>query len=146
MTDPTPTRAKVLTAIERLMLHVEHDMSPPDLVDLHAEMEALRERAEAAEALVRDYEEAAADKRRLTRVLDVALNGVAGAAQQASLCDLIGCAMTLRERAEAREKRMTELAHALAALVLNIDAGGATLSAMADARTLLAEVAQEGQP
>lgn len=43
----------------------------------------------ATEQAVADYEEVLADKRRLTRELDVLLNG-AGAARQASLCDLVG--------------------------------------------------------
>jgi ATP:corrinoid adenosyltransferase len=36
-----------------------------------------------------DYEEVLADHRRLVRELDVLLNGEAGAAKQASLCDLV---------------------------------------------------------
>lgn len=36
-----------------------------------------------------DYEEVIADHRRLVRELDVALNGEDGAAQQASLCDIV---------------------------------------------------------
>lgn len=42
------------------------------------------------------HEEAAADTRRLTRELDVAMHGEAGAAEQASLCDLITAAKALR--------------------------------------------------
>lgn len=37
-----------------------------------------------------DYEDVLADHRRLVRELDVIVNGVDGAAQQASLCDLVG--------------------------------------------------------
>ena len=40
------------------------------------------------ELTIADYEKILADKRRLTRELDIALHG-AGAAKQASLCDLI---------------------------------------------------------
>lgn len=36
-----------------------------------------------------DYEEVLADHRRLVRELDVALNGIEGAAKQASLCDIV---------------------------------------------------------
>jgi hypothetical protein len=36
-----------------------------------------------------DYEEVLADHRRLVREIDVLLNGVAGAAKQASLCDIV---------------------------------------------------------
>lgn len=39
---------------------------------------------------IADYEEVLADHRRLVRRLDVALNGEAGAARQASLCDIVG--------------------------------------------------------
>lgn len=41
------------------------------------------------EAVVADYEEVLADKRRLTRELDVIMNGEDGAAKQASLCDIV---------------------------------------------------------
>lgn len=44
-------------------------------------------------------EEAAADTRRLTRELDVAMHGEASAAKQASLCDLIPAAKALRAKA-----------------------------------------------
>lgn len=58
--------------------------------DLLAEVERLK-------GQVADLEEVLADKRRLTRELDVALSGEAGAAPQASLCDLIPIAMKMRE-------------------------------------------------
>lgn len=45
---------------------------------------------EAGVATIADYEEVLADHRRLVRELDVALNGEDGAAQQASLCDIVG--------------------------------------------------------
>lgn len=136
MTDPTPTRAEVERPVQCAFCQsflteplrgktfcnscgrIGQTMTFQGYVDMaEKEIAALRERAEVAEALNRDHEEAAADKRRLTRVLDVELNGEAGAAQQASLCDLIGCATTVRERAEAAEQRVAELAQALAALM-----------------------------
>ncbi|KAJ09081.1 hypothetical protein [Pseudomonas aeruginosa] len=43
-----------------------------------------------------DYEEALVDHRRLVHELDVLLNGEDGAAQQASLCDLVAQVRTLR--------------------------------------------------
>lgn len=46
-----------------------------------------------------DYEEVLASHRRLVRELDVLLNGEAGAAKQASLCDIVG---QLRKAAECR--------------------------------------------
>lgn len=48
------------------------------------------------------HEEAAADTRRLTRELDVAMHGEAGAAEQASLCDLIPAAKHLRDEIAMR--------------------------------------------
>jgi hypothetical protein len=48
-----------------------------------------------------DYEDVLADKRRLTRELDIALHGETGAAKQASLCDLIHPALGLRAQADA---------------------------------------------
>ena len=50
------------------------------------------------DARIADYEEAAADKRRNTRLLDVAMSGEDGAAKQASLCDLIPQAQSMRAR------------------------------------------------
>lgn len=41
------------------------------------------------EQTIRDYKEANEDKKRLTREIDVIINGD-GAAQQASLCDVVG--------------------------------------------------------
>ena len=64
------------------------------------------------------YIDYAADKRRLTRELDVAMHGVEGAAQQASLCDLVGPARDLRTRLEQFSKRATE-ARRFANFVLN---------------------------
>lgn len=55
-------------------------------------------------ATVADYEEVLADHRRLVRELDVALHGEAGAAKQASLCDLIEPARQLRRKCEARAR------------------------------------------
>jgi hypothetical protein len=60
-------------------------------------------RAESA----KEIEAIGADTRRLTRLLDVALHGESGAAEQASLCDLIEPARRLREEIE-RLKRTTE--------------------------------------
>jgi len=51
-------------------------------------------------------EEELADKRRLTRELDVAMCGEEGAAKQASLCDLIGSAKALRVRVAELEKTL----------------------------------------
>jgi len=45
---------------------------------------------ESAQLRIGELEEVIFDKRRLTREIDVILNGVAGAAKQASLCDLMG--------------------------------------------------------
>lgn len=47
-----------------------------------------------------DYEEVLADHRRLVREMDVALSGEAGAAKQASLCDLIPVAQAMRSALE----------------------------------------------
>lgn len=49
------------------------------------------------------YREWGADVKRLTRELDVEMHGEENAAQQASLCDLIGAGKELRERAEKAE-------------------------------------------
>lgn len=64
---------------------------------------ALQAERDAAVALNADYEVVLADKRRLARAIDVAMHGESGAAQQASLCDLVSPAAELRVRAEAAE-------------------------------------------
>lgn len=46
------------------------------------------------------YGEAMADHRKLVRQLDVALNGEAGAAKQASLCDIVGQVEDIRRHYE----------------------------------------------
>ena len=48
-------------------------------------------------------------------------------------------AAALRTKLEAMEADRVRLLEALCALVLNIDAGGATLAAMADARAAIAQ-------
>ena len=52
------------------------------------------------QSAINDYEEVLTDHCRLVRELDVALSGEAGAAKQASLCDLIGKAKQMREALE----------------------------------------------
>lgn len=44
---------------------------------------------EATRQVVNDYEEVLTDYRRLTRQIDVIINGEEGAAKQASLCDVV---------------------------------------------------------
>lgn len=59
---------------------------------------------------IEDYEDVLADKRRLTRELDVAMHGEEGAAKQASLCDLIDSAMHMRNRIQHLEKTLELIA------------------------------------
>ena len=70
------------------------------------------QRAQAEELLAAEragYEEVLADKRRLTRLLDVAMHGEDGAAKQASLCDLIEPAKRMRADNAALTARVKEL-------------------------------------
>jgi len=60
------------------------------LCDARAEIEKLRDAYNDDLISRAEYELVIADHRRLTRELDVALNGEAGAAKQASLCDVVG--------------------------------------------------------
>lgn len=55
-------------------------------------------------ALVSDLEESHADTKRLTRELDVAMHGEDGAAEQASLCDLIEPAKNMRWLLDQRDR------------------------------------------
>jgi hypothetical protein len=58
---------------------------------------------------VRDLEEVIEDKHRLTRELDVLLNGEENAAEQASLCDIVGQVATLGETLEKVKKLLKGL-------------------------------------
>lgn len=63
----------------------------PTLLEKAAnEIERLRDTLNGEIVSRGEYEIVLADHRRLVRELDVALNGEAGAAQQASLCDIVG--------------------------------------------------------
>lgn len=66
-----------------------------------AELAALR--AECA-----DYKAALADKRRLAREIDVALNGEAGAAAAPSLCDVLASAVDIRAECERLKLRVMD--------------------------------------
>lgn len=52
---------------------------------------------------IADYEEAFRDHRRLVREIDVIINGEAGAAPQASLCDLVGQIQHLADMARSHD-------------------------------------------
>jgi len=76
----------------------------PHLLQEHEKLAlALQAALDREAAMKADYEVAAASARRLAREIDVAMHGEEGAAQQASLCDLVDPARWLRERAEAAE-------------------------------------------
>ncbi len=81
-----------------------------------AEKEAAEAQLRTVQAELAAEREVLDDKRRLTRRLDVAMHGEEGAAQQASLCDLIGPAEDLRERAEQAERQLRTVGQALRAL------------------------------
>lgn len=70
---------------------------------LACENATLRERLREYRGVLDDYKEVLEDKRRLAREIDVALNGEDGAAEQASLCDLVGAASKLRARVHELE-------------------------------------------
>ena len=107
---PTPGRAaepdtdedEALAAARQLETLGDHRTFRASTVRKLIEMKIeYRTRAETAEALVRDHEAAAADKRRLAREIDVAMHGEEGAAAQPSLCDLVGSAQDLRKERDA---------------------------------------------
>ncbi|WP_112308999.1 hypothetical protein [Pseudogemmobacter bohemicus] len=66
-----------------------------------AARDAALDRVAEVEAERDDYKEAYLDTKRLAREIDVALHGEEGAAQQASLCDLVHPAREMRERLAA---------------------------------------------
>lgn len=74
----------------------------------HYALPALHRLLADRKAAERDYAESLAGIQANVRAIDVALHGEAGAARQASACDLIDPARLMRERAEAAEERMRE--------------------------------------
>lgn len=88
--------------------HADALLSGPLAPILKEAATARKERDEAREE-IQGHEEASADKRRLARMIDVAMHGEEGAAQQPSLCDLVGPANELRKRAEAAEASAAHL-------------------------------------
>lgn len=67
------------TLVQRLLEYGEYNVLP-DSYNL------LKEAAQR----IQDHEECDVDRRRLVRELDVLINGEAGSAKQASLCDIVG--------------------------------------------------------
>lgn len=90
-----------------------------DALEGHAnesDVNLCRSAADAIEELeqqVENHENCAADVRRLTRELDVALSGEDGAAKQASLCDLIHPAERLRRELSERLSQLALLTQML---------------------------------
>ena len=64
-----------------------------------ASYQSLRDENTRLAQQVKDLEEVLADKRRLTREIDVALNGEHDAAKQASLCDILSQLKALKRNA-----------------------------------------------
>jgi hypothetical protein len=82
-------------------------LMPPDMNRAqlcHCRLREVAAERDALRAELRDHEDAVANKRQLTRELDVAMHGEDGAAKQASLCDLIGPAKKLRAERDALRK------------------------------------------
>lgn len=78
------TSGEALTTERQLSYHdLGYDQLVAACESRDAEIKRLNE-------LVADHEEVHRDHRRLVRELDVLLNGEAGAAKQASLCDIVG--------------------------------------------------------
>ena len=77
-----------MTLIEKLRKQAD-DTSNPIYWELRNLLNEAANEIEANEQLIDDYEEVNKDKKRLVRELDVLLNGVTGAAKQASLCDIV---------------------------------------------------------
>ena len=70
--------------------------------DAKAEILSLRQ-------LVKDHEEAAASVRKNIRLIDIGLHGKDGAAKQASACDLVGAAESLRQKLKDRDAEIERL-------------------------------------
>lgn len=70
---------------------ITHEDSGDALIYLSQAISAVQDAAKRhpAPAVVQDYEQIFADHRRLVRELDVLINGEDGAAEQASLCDIV---------------------------------------------------------
>ena len=77
-----------MTLIEKLRKQAD-DTSNPIYWELRNLLNEAADALEDQDQLIEDYEEVNKDKKRLVRELDVLLNGEAGAAKQASLCDIV---------------------------------------------------------
>ncbi len=86
--------------------------------------DTLREDANADAPTLADYKAVLDDKRRLIRELDVALHGEEGAAEQASLCDLIAPAEKLRAEVTRLERVLEK--ELLAGLQMQVQLNSAT--------------------
>lgn len=89
--------ARVLSAVMKHQAEIEvirrnRDANVPMIMDNRGEIEELQ-------AQIANYEEACSSCKKLVRELDVLLNGEEGAAEQASICDLV--AQLRRERRSA---------------------------------------------
>lgn len=118
-----------LNDIETVLTCLEDDAAR--LLDVNPNDEIAHNMQQAA-ALIDDLQrqiagrdEVLADKRRLTRALDVAMHGEEGAAKQASLCDLIEPARRLRASKDGAYEERTRCAAMAArmALAMGLRAG-----------------------
>jgi hypothetical protein len=108
---PEPPAPDGLTAIDRLALHVENDLSAPDLADLHAEVEAMRQRAEAAEARADELESAL-----------VSVTGLLGVAKAGQVAAWEAGRDAAKQAAQPWDKDTEEGRAARVAAVRNIEA------------------------
>lgn len=129
--------ARAIEIIERWQIgrHTSDDLPREEQTDPKILVQRLIERAspdaasgsvyallqEAAQR-IQDHEECDNDRRRLVRELDVLLNGEAGAAKQAALCDIVG-----QVRREMSGLAMTDAAKRLLALADDPTSGTPTM-------------------
>jgi DNA repair exonuclease SbcCD ATPase subunit len=99
-------------------------------------LRALVARVEALTSEVEGYKQWGDDVKRLTRQLDVEMHGEEMAAQQASLCDLIGSGKALRDRVEALTKERDEANTARDAFEVQLDTVLANMPGTVDAKAL----------
>lgn len=110
------TRYEVMGWLHVLFSHADPKVYIDITMEHQERCHRAEERAEKAETelaaltvQVEDYEEVNREKKRLARLIDVAMHGEADAAPQASLCDLVSLALALRLRAEAAEAELAAL-------------------------------------
>lgn len=101
-------------------LQAENDRLRQEIEEWQQKCQSLAAGSVLDEQEIESLKEVLEDKRRLTRELDIALNGEEGAAEQASLCDLIEPARRMRQEITRLKGLVREMAFTMGTEFLEI--------------------------